>query len=283
MKLIEDILPINYYYEMTGIITDTKIIIRLIKKYFPELEKIIDTELMTIKNFINKWLITIFTNDFQKELGYLIWDYLLLQGNIILFKSVFAIFSILKKRLLTQKNKEECLYPIFSDTLDIDPRNKNLLFGLAIKNYDINENYITKKRNAINPAVFDKIKKINKNSYERKIKSKNVITKKCDEKWPICLGNDKMRSNPINRLNFIVFKMPNNTKYYKDYFYDEINNNNINNIHNNEDNNIYNNKQKLGNKNEENKFNDTFNIITEREQHICCCLSGNNKSIKENN
>ena len=70
---------------MTGIITDTKIIINLIKKYYPELEKIIDEEYMTAKNFINKWIITIFTNDFQKELGYLIWDFLLLQGNIILY------------------------------------------------------------------------------------------------------------------------------------------------------------------------------------------------------
>jgi hypothetical protein len=74
---------------MTGIITDTKIIIDLLIKYFPELEEIISEERMTIKNFINKWLITIFTNDFKQELGYKIWDYLLLDGNIILFKSIW--------------------------------------------------------------------------------------------------------------------------------------------------------------------------------------------------
>ena len=88
---------------MTGIITDTKIIINLIKKYYPELEKIIDEEYMTVKNFINKWIITIFTNDFQKELGYLIWDFLLLQGNIILFKGIFSIVSILKKTIIRTK------------------------------------------------------------------------------------------------------------------------------------------------------------------------------------
>ena len=255
---------------MTGIITDTKIIIDLIKKYFPDLEKIVDEEYMTIKNFIKKWIITIFTNDFQKELGYLIWDFLLLQGNTILFKGVFSIISILKKQLLEQNKKEECLYPIFSDTFNIDPKNKKLLFGLAIKNYDdLNEKYLNSKRNTINPKVFENIININKNSYNRKIKIKTILKNKCDEKWPICLGNDKLRINPINKLNYIIFKIPNKTEYYNNYFYNEINNND--NRKNSEDNNINNIINENNIKNEEN-VNDLYNIITEREHHNCLSL-----------
>ena len=257
---------------MTGIITDTKIIINLIKKYYPELEKLIDEEYMTIKNFINKWIITIFTNDFQRELGYLIWDFLLLQGDIILFKGIFSIISILKKPILEKNKKEECLYPIFAETLNIDPKNKKLLFGLAIKNYDdLNEKYLNSQRNKINPKVFDNIININKNSYNRKIKMKTILNNKCDEKWPICLGNDKLRINPINKLNYIIFKIPNKTEYYNNYFYDEINNNIFKrkNIENNNCNNIINENNK---KNEEN-FDDLYNIITERENHNCCSLS----------
>ena len=262
---------------MTGIITDTKIIINLIKKYYPELEKIIDEEYMTAKNFINKWIITIFTNDFQKELGYLIWDFLLLQGNIILFKAILSIISILKKQLLEQNKKEACLYPIFADTLQIEPKNKKLLFGLAIKNYDdLNEKYLNSKRNKINPKVFDNIINLNKNSYNRKIKIKTILNNKCDEKWPICLGNDKLRTNPINKLNYIIFKIPNKTEYYNNYFYDEINNNdNIKKSENINCNNIINENNI---KNEEN-FNDLYNIITEREHHNCCSLL--NKEIQK--
>ena len=249
---------------MTGIITDTKIIIRLIKKYFPELERIINEDYLTIKNFINKWIITIFTNDFQKELGYIIWDFLLLQGNIILFKSIFSIISILKKQLISKKEKDEYIYPILANTLNIDPKNKKLLFGLALKNYeDLSENYININRNNINPMVFDKIISINKNSFNRKIKQISKCNK-CDKKWPICLVNDKIRTNPINKLNFIIFKIPNNTEYYNNYFYDEINNNK-NNINNNKEN-IFLELQKGENNN---NCNDLYNIITEREHHNC--------------
>ena len=255
---------------MTGIITDTKIIINLIKKYYPELERIIDEENLIIKNFINKWIITIFSNDFPKELSYLIWDFLLLQGNIVLFKGIFTIFSILKKKILFKKKKEEGLYPIFTDTLSIDPKNKKILFGLAIKDYEgLNEKYINVKRNKINPIVFDNIIKINKNSYNRKIKTKAVLNNKCDQKWPICLGNDKLRTNPINKLNYIVFKIPNNTEYYNNYFFDEINNINKQNEKNNQRNNKIQNEESK--KNEDN-FNDLYNIITEREHHNCSPL-----------
>ena len=229
---------------------------------------------MTIKNFINKWIITIFTNDFQKELGYIIWDFLLLQGNIVIFKSILSLFSILKKQIIASKEKDEYIYSIFEETLNIESKNKKLLFGLAIKNYeDLTEKYINKKRNIINPIVFDNITKINKNSYNIKIKNKNPPMNKCDEKWPICLWNDKLRSNPINNLNFIVFKTPYNTKYYKNYFFDEINN---------ENGNIFNDYEKKEDNNHMNDINDLYNIITERENHHCCSLINSEIDIKEN-
>ena len=147
---------------MTGIIADTKIIIKMLRKYFPELERLIDEEYMTIQNFINKWIITIFTNDFQKGIGYIIWDFLLLQGNIVLFKGIFTIFSILKKNLLAQNKKEDTLYPIFANTLNIDPKNKKILFGLAMQNYyGLDEKRINLDSSIINPKVFDNIIKLN--------------------------------------------------------------------------------------------------------------------------
>ena len=265
-------MPINYYYEMTGIITDTKIITKMLRKYFPELERLIDEEYMTIKNFINKWIITIFTNDFQKGLGYIIWDFLLLQGNIVLFKGIFTIFSILKKNLLAQSKKEDTLYPIFVNTLNIDPKNKKILFGLAMKNYDgLDEKRINLKRNILNPKVFDNIIKLNKNSYNRKMKMKNFINDKCDQNWPICLGNDKIRTNPINKLNYIVFKIPNNPVYYNNYFFDEINHDNHE-KNNDNINNILDNKEY---KNKVDTCNDLYNIITEREHHRCCSIINN--------
>ena len=256
------------------------------KKYFPELERLINEEYITIKNFINKWIITIFTNDFQKELGYVIWDFLLLQGDIILFKTIFSIFSILKKKLYITKEKDEYIYPIFANTLSIDPKNKKLLFGLALKNYeDLTENYINLKRNSINPEVFDKIIKINNNSYNRKLKQKAIVNNKCDKKWPICLGNDKLRTNPINKLNFIIFKTPNNTEYYNNYFYEEINNNKNHNINHNKDNILFEfqNEEKEKDNKKNNDFNDSYNIITEREHHNCCSKINNECDEKNEN
>ena len=243
---------------MTGIITDTKIIIDLLIKYFPELDEIISEERMTIKNFINKWLITIFTNDFKQELGYKIWDYLLLDGNIILFKSIFSIFSILKKQLIKGKENGQCLYHIFSDTSNIEPKNKKFLFGLVLKNYDnLNEKCIDLQRNRINPLVFNEIININKNSHMRKIRTKHTLNNKCNKNWPICLANEITRTNPIDKLDYLIFKIPFETKCYDNYFFQESNK-----ISNN--NNIDNDLKK-----DENTFNDFYNIITEREKHNC--------------
>lgn len=105
--IIENLLPINFYSELSGMITDCIIMKMLIKKYLPELYKfLIETHSFdnSLDNFIYKWFITIFAQNFNKEFTYLIWDFIIMDGNIILFKAVLAILKIMKNEILLQNS-----------------------------------------------------------------------------------------------------------------------------------------------------------------------------------
>jgi hypothetical protein len=112
---MEEILPLNYYSELAGIITDCTLLNILIKKYLPDLYKFfveIGFE-MSLNNFIHKWLVSLFIQNFNDTVSIKIWDYLFLEGNIVLFKSAIAILKNLKDFLMSKDNFGKKILPIF--------------------------------------------------------------------------------------------------------------------------------------------------------------------------
>jgi hypothetical protein len=67
--MIEEILPINYYSELAGILVDSTITSKLITKYFPDLMHfLIEMNYETqLTNLIIKWLLTIFIENMPNE------------------------------------------------------------------------------------------------------------------------------------------------------------------------------------------------------------------------
>ena len=104
-QIIENILPINYYYDSAGIIIDNKILFERLK--------IIDEKLMDhfekyhfnllIQNFLYKWLICLFSQNIKDELLFLIWDIFFLEGTPVLFKTIVIILEKNKDKLLEIK------------------------------------------------------------------------------------------------------------------------------------------------------------------------------------
>jgi hypothetical protein len=84
-QIIENILPINYYYDSAGIIIDNNILFDIFKDIDKELMdhfKKYQFELL-IKNILYKWLICLFSQKIKDELLFLIWDIFLLR--VLLF------------------------------------------------------------------------------------------------------------------------------------------------------------------------------------------------------
>ena len=80
-QIIENILPINYYYDSVGIIIDNNILFEKLERTNRSLMvhfKNNKFELM-IKNILYKWLICLFSQNIKDELLFLIWDIFLIE------------------------------------------------------------------------------------------------------------------------------------------------------------------------------------------------------------
>ena len=76
VQIIENILPINYYYDSMGIIIDNNILFKkleILNKTLMNHFKKNKFELL-IKNILYKWLICLFAQNIKDELLFLIWD-----------------------------------------------------------------------------------------------------------------------------------------------------------------------------------------------------------------
>ena len=278
MQLIEEILPLNYYNEMCGIIVDTEIINSIIRALIKPLGPIFDEKDEHSGNFIgnsfiNRGLTNLFSGGLiDKELCLLIWDYLFLEGSSVLIRSYYAIYKNIYK-LIIQANKNITIY---NDIINTDVK--------KIKKDDINFKYNLFINNKINKALQDingwryrlslEVEKSVDNNNIEFIKSKLKVSYskmkrkeiKCNEKWPYCINDDYFIY--VNKIiNNIVLSEPRH-KYIDNYFFDFTDNKekNINNETNNK-------------KSDEDEI---YNLLIERRPHFCMLLQGTNNENNEN-
>ena len=148
-NLIEEILPLNYYSEMCGVMADMQIISKIMKILMPKVSEILEEKEENCgdflgNNLINQGLNNIFTNDMlNNDTSLLIWDILFLEGNFTLIKSFIALYSCLEPILLkTERNIENFKHIIDVDLKNIKPDNDELINNLFIKNFEYDKNYI---------------------------------------------------------------------------------------------------------------------------------------------
>jgi hypothetical protein len=91
---------------LAGIITDCTLLNILIEKYLPVLYKyLIDIGFeISLNNFIHKWLVSLFIQNYDNKFSLKIWDFLFLEGNIVLFKSAIAVLKSLKEEIMNNLN-----------------------------------------------------------------------------------------------------------------------------------------------------------------------------------
>ena len=262
-QIIENILPINYYYDSTGIIIDNNILFDILKDIDKELMdhfKKYQFELL-IKNILYKWLICLFSQKIKDELLFLIWDIFFIEGTSILFKTIIIIFEKNKDKLLeiTQIDKLVDLFDSVHSLSLLNEHKDELLKDLIKYNKKINNSLVIKERKNWYKKVKDSMKEYNKKKF-------NIIKlDNCCEDWDNCSSIKRK----FDGDDFVVYQKKEKMNVIENYYQKKIERYNT-----------------MFYKSTKNKFNkimneyyDYENLITQRRIHEC--PNGIKKKIRE--
>jgi len=102
--LLENILPIDYYSSMIGVMVDQRIFNDLIDECLPKIsakfkELSFDTSLFSIQ-----WFVCIFCKNLHTALIDIVLDNIVIQGSLILFKIGLVILKILENDILKARD-----------------------------------------------------------------------------------------------------------------------------------------------------------------------------------
>ena len=219
-------------------------------------------------NLINQGLNNLFTNDMlNEETSLLIWDCLFLEGNIILIKSILAIYYSLQNILLKSKRDIETFKNIIDNDLkNIKPDDDKFIDYLLIHKFNFDENYIEEERfkfstqiaEAYENNTIDIIKSKLKISYKQ-LNVQLDKTKNCNKKWPYCV-NDTFFENVTQIVFYTTLSKQKLGEKKENWFFKGLKIKKEN-----QDKNKNKNKKKNNDKNEEKKYN----IFIERRPHYC--------------
>lgn len=223
VQLMENILPIIYYSELVGIVVETTLIEALIEFYFPKFnEFLIENNFnVSLRNFINKWMVCLFTQSMSPEMVYTFFDFLFLEGRELLIKNALFIISFIHDKFI-MNNDIECMYSIFNKgILNIhDPR--TMMYFLDEKKFELKSSKIQNFYKKLEDSIVSKFKEeafASKEEKEKKsqanknsLKNKGVI---CNPIWPTCYYDDYTQ-NIVDVLILRESKLPN---IIDDYYY----------------------------------------------------------------
>ena len=261
-QIIEYILPIDFYSEMSGIMADVDILLCMIKeKYNPDLINYLREDFMIyIKNILMQWFLSLFILNFPIEAQLFVWDIFLVDKSIVLFKTAIFLIKELKNDIFKVNNLEQLTNLIknyFSDFKNLNA----LKYNLILKKYEFNNSFINFNRLFILSEMTEKINQTNRFKLENLKEKISERDEPCDLNWPYCLYDYETYYKIIDH---IVLRNNENLEIMDNYC--ENKSKQLNNI---SDNNIVNNVC-----DEDLNFN---NVLIERKKHFC----ENKKKMKE--
>ena len=265
--LIEEIMPINYYNQLIGILVDTTILKILIKSVMPKLSLIIENNKDYDGNFIgdifiNKILVNLFiSNNIDKNISLLIFDYLFIKGNKVVFNAFLSIYNYLHDFIVKgEKSIENYSKIINEDLKNLKIDNEDFLFNLFfVYEKSISKINIDEYRKTLTEKISQSIEEKNIDFIKSKVKltySKELYEKqfdkfsKCHKEWPYCLMDSYFEN--VTRVVEILTFSKRELNYIDDYFF----------------------MKKTEKKEDENNINKyeekiDYNILLERRPHFC--------------
>ena len=256
--LIEEILPINYYNQLIGILVDTAILKILIKKLMPKLSAIIENNKdfdghFIGEIFINKILINLFVNkSIDNNISLLILDYLFLKGNKVIFQAFLSIYQYLSNSILNGEKSIENFNNIINENLkNLKADNQEFLYNLFFK-YEkaISKININEYRDVLSIKVAESLEEKNIEYTKAKVRlcyNSELYKKQID--WPYCI-NDSNFENVTRVIDYLYFTKK-EINYEDNYFFNKKQQKDKNIIKANEN---------------EKKY---YNLTLERRPHFC--------------
>ena len=265
-QVIEYILTIDFFSEMSGIMTDVDILVCMMQeKYCTDLVNNLREDLMIyIKNILMQWFLSLFIVNFPIKAQLLVWDILFIDKKVVLFKTAIYLIKELKDEFLKVDNLE-ALTMLFKNYINNFKNLNALKFQLILKKYEFDNSYINYNRLFI---LSEMIKKINQNNQFKLENLKEKILERvdyCDLSWPYCIYEC---DSYYQIFDYIVLKNDENLEIIDDYCETYLNNDS-------NDNYIF----KL---NEELTFK---NILIQRKKHVCKEINRvkeNDKNLSKN-
>ena len=214
-QIMENILSLNYYFDLTGIIIETTLIETLLPIYLPELHTFLEKNNfnMTISNFIHKWMVCLFTQTLKVEMVYTFLDFFFLDGTISLIKNSLFIFSSIQEEIMQQKTFED-IYTVLTELENKITNPRVMIYFLHEKNYEEEEKNIVFFRKALSEPIINSLKNGELLSTAKRTWDENreLLKKRninCDPNWPFCLYEVEHEIPEI-----LIFKETNKIFFY---------------------------------------------------------------------
>ena len=254
VKIIENILSIDYYSEMAGVMSYVDILLCLMKEeYLKDLINNLDEYFFIyLKNIIMQWFLSLFILNFPEKSQLIVWDFFFIEHIVIFFKLSIYLINLVKEKLLKFKNLEE-FKNFLKDYFENFDRNDEMLNNLMMRKYKFDSEFIESNRKNILDIY---IKNINANNQYKKnllINKTKERTDYCDLMWPFCIYECESYYKIVDYLVLRPAMPLNIIENYMEKDFDE-NEDNLVLIRNN------------------NVDVDYENILIERKQHVCSQL-----------
>jgi len=98
--IIENVLPLDYFTYMLGVLVDQGIFRNAVKDSLPNVWTLLKKHNMDPSLVSMQWFICLYTQNIQPEVADTLWDHMFLQGSKILFKAGLAMLCLLEKNIL---------------------------------------------------------------------------------------------------------------------------------------------------------------------------------------
>ena len=210
-NICENYLSFDFYLQFTGVRIDIEIIKKIIFLIDPKMSNNENFQL-SISNLITQCFISLFSNYVNDNILFSIWDSFFIYGNIILYKAVIWVISLMYNQSI---NNYELIYlqNNFFQKMKIENNTNSLNYYLMC--YILfNESYIQHYRNKFSKQIIQDNQILKKNNTQ----VNNLI---CDKNLPFCLFTNKI-DNIVNLNQFYVLRCNRKIKFYKDYFSEEF-------------------------------------------------------------
>jgi hypothetical protein len=221
VQIMENILSLLNYQELTGIIVETTLIETLIAYYLPELNKfLIQKEFaLTTSNFIHKWIVCLFAQTLKPEMVYTLYDFFFIDGSFTIIKASIFILTSIQKEILSQETFGE-IYSIFTDIENKVTNPKNMIFFICQKKFNMTKNDLIDFSKRLEVPIVNKMKDgelksgVRRTAEEKKalLKRKNIY---CDPNWPFCL----YEPSTFNIKEYFITKEHKTPLIIEDYYY----------------------------------------------------------------